>query len=95
MTEPAITKSDNLRDQMAFEPATPVGTRMSYWIGMTLKEARERVGISRQDIARPLGVNDVTIKRLESGRSMGRDIDHAVAAYAFVLGLEDGRQLWQ
>lgn len=76
-------------------PEIPDGTRMSYWLATTLKEAREREGLSRADIARPLGVNDVTIKRLESGRSMGRDIDRYVAAYAFVLGLEDGRVLWE
>lgn len=79
---------------MAFEPDTPVGSRMSYWIGQTLKEEREKAGLEKADVARPLGVNDITIKRLESGRGMGRDIDHYVAAYAYVLGLEDGRELW-
>lgn len=68
---------------------------MSYWLATTLKEAREHAGLSREDIARPLGVNGVTIKRLESGQSMGRDVDQYVAAYAFVLGLEDGRELWE
>ena len=42
-------------------------------------------------VASALGVSEMTIRRLESGRSMGRDIDHYVAAYAYAAGIEDAR----
>lgn len=70
------------------------GARMSYWIATVLQDARKHAGISEQNMAVSLGVNARTIRRLESGQTMGRDIDHFVAAYAHVCGLEDGRDLW-
>ena len=76
-------------------PDVPAGTKMSYWIAHVLQQARERAGVSEGDIGTSLGVNWRTIRRLEAGTTMGRDIDHYVAGYAHLLGLEDGRALWR
>ena len=73
----------------------PAGSRMSYWIATTLHDEREKAGISEDDMARTIGVNWRTIRRLESGQGMGRDIDRFVAGYAYLLGVEDGRELWE
>jgi transcriptional regulator with XRE-family HTH domain len=67
---------------------------MSYWIAHTLREERERAGVDPQVLASILGVNEVTIKRLEQGENYGRDIDRTVTVYAYALGLEDARELW-
>ena len=70
------------------------GARMSYWIATALRLRRTQADISESDVATALGVNWRTIRRLESGRSMGRDIDKFVAGYAYLLGLEDPRVIW-
>lgn len=67
---------------------------MSYWIGDILRERREAAGIERSDIAKMLGVHEHTVARLEDGVSMGRDIDRAISAYAYALGIKDGREFW-
>lgn len=79
----------------ALDTTVPAGSRLSYWIGRTLKRTREEAGISVSDIARPLGIENITITRLEAGKRFGRDMDRYIAGYAFVLGLEDGRELWK
>ena len=68
---------------------------MSYWIATALHDERRAVDIGESDMATSLGVDWRTIRRLETGATMGRDIDRAVAAYAHVLGLDDGRSLWR
>ena len=78
----------------AHDDSEPVGSRMSYWIATTLHDERERVGVSEDDMARTIGVNWRTIRRLEEGHGMGRDIDRFVAGYAYLLGVEDARELW-
>src|ERR1017187_8043325 len=70
------------------------GSRMSYWIADVLLDARERHGITEGEMATSLGVNWRTIRRLEKGESMGRDIDRFVAQYAYVCGIPDARDLW-
>lgn len=78
------------------EPATQTpGRRMAYWIAVTLRQEREKAGISRSHIAASLGLSPKTIDRLEAGESMGRDIDHAIAGYGYILGMNDNRELWQ
>jgi DNA-binding XRE family transcriptional regulator len=67
---------------------------MSYWIADALIQAREDVGLEPKQMATILGVHEHTINRLESGQSMGRDIDSATAAYADVTGIGDARELW-
>lgn len=75
----------------------PVGTRMSYWIARTLNRVRTRAGIHERTMAELMGVDARTIKRWEAGDSFGRrsELDRAIAGYAYVLGMEDGRELWQ
>ena len=75
-------------------PTPPAGSRMSFWIATTLSAERERVGITEHEMGTSLDVNWRTIRRLEAGTGMGRDIDSYVAGYAHVLALEDGRELW-
>lgn len=75
----------------------PDGTRMSYWIAKTLHRARTQAGIQERTMAELLDVDYRTIKRWEAGDSFGRktELDRAVAGYAYVLGHEDGRELWR
>lgn len=71
------------------------GTTLAYWIAQALRHQREAAGVSRANLALTLGVSDATLKRLESGSKMPPDIEARVAAYAWILGLKDGRELWQ
>jgi len=66
---------------------------MSYWLGQTLRHARSQFGITEEQMATSLDVNWRTIRRLETGLTVGRDIDRAVAGYAYVVGV-DARDLW-
>jgi transcriptional regulator with XRE-family HTH domain len=68
---------------------------MAFWIGHTLKREREKAGLSTQEVAVAMGVHSITVDRLERGESMGRDISKYIATYAHLLGMEDGRDLWQ
>lgn len=71
------------------------GARMSYWIASVLQDVRSEASISEEQIAISLGVNWRTIRRLEQGASMGRDIDAFVAGYAYLIGIDDARELWE
>lgn len=72
---------------------SPVGARMSYWLADALVDVRKAAGVDKVDIAMILGAHEHTIKRLEDGQSMGRDVDRAVSAYADLADL-DGREVW-
>ena len=71
---------------------------MGYWIATVLRDERERAGITIDQLATATGVNWRTIKRLEErgGFAKGKhgDIDDFVARYAYVLGVDDARDLW-
>ena len=68
---------------------------MNFWIAKVLKREREAAAISEKVVAALLNTNERTIERLETGERWGRDIDRAVLAYAYALGLDDSRHLWQ
>lgn len=70
------------------------GSELAYWIAAVLHDEREKVGISESEIATALRVNPRTIARLERGNTMAADIDGRVAAYAWLLGIDDSRDLW-
>lgn len=77
--------------------------RFSYWIAETLRAERERAELPIEHIAVALGVSVRTVTRLEDPEGLdptgrkpyGRDIDRAVATYAWLLGYDDPRDLWQ
>jgi hypothetical protein len=71
---------------------------MNYWIGDTLRAAREEGGVPLPMIAGVLDVHPRTVERIEDAgdaRGYGADMDRVVAAYALVLGIEDSRDLWE
>lgn len=72
----------------------PIGAQLRYWIGLVLRDERERAKIDPERMARVIGVSKRTIKRVEDGDSWS-DIDLYVAGYAYALGIDDGRLLWQ
>lgn len=79
------------------------GRRFSYWLADTLRAERTKADQPIELIAYVLGVNPRTIERFEDPahrddtgeKPWGRDIDRVVAVYAYVLGVEDPRDLWQ
>ena len=74
------------------------GRTMKYWLARTLYERREAANpkrVSRARIARLLEVETSTIFRFEKGERFPDHFDRVVAAYAFALGIDDGRELWQ
>lgn len=75
------------------------GRRFSYWIAQTLRAEREAAGIPLRSISSVLDVHERTLERLEDlsepEKGYGQDIDRYVAAYAYLLGLKDPRELWQ
>lgn len=85
------------------EIVRPAGSRMGYWIATVLRDRREAAGISEQDAATTVlqpradgkKPSSRTIKRLETGATMPPDLDQRVAGYAYLLGLDDGRELWR
>jgi len=77
------------------EPRSSPGRSLSYWISETLRSARENARIRPDDLARILNVNPKTIERLERDESFDRHIDRYLAGYAYAIGLEDARQLWE
>lgn len=72
----------------------PCGSRMGWWIGDVLKKEREAAGVKRDALAQTIRVNDQTLKRVEAG-NMGRDIDQIVGGYAYILAVDDPRDLWK
>lgn len=69
---------------------------MSYWLSLVLREEREQRRVSRLRIASHLGVDPSTIVRLEKGgNTYSDDLDRYAAAYAEILGINDGRLLWR
>lgn len=77
--------------------------RFSWWLADTLRDERERAGQPVELVAYVLGVNVRTIERFEDSayrgadgeKPYGADIDRMVATYAYLLGLDDARDLWQ
>lgn len=67
---------------------------MSYWLALVLRERREAGGIRLSEVAGLSKVDQSTINRVEKGLTLAPDIDHYVAAYAKLLDLDDGRELW-
>ena len=70
--------------------------RLSYWIVHVLKRERQAYGFEPEDVARILHVHPRTIQRLEDGEThtLGPEIDRVIAAYGYLLGLDDSRELW-
>jgi|SRR5581483_8988448 len=76
------------------DKGTPVGETMRYWIGRTLEAAREDRGLDPGQMATAIDGKEATIKKWEKGKHFPRDIDQALAAYAYVLGRKDGLVFW-
>jgi transcriptional regulator with XRE-family HTH domain len=71
------------------------GRRLSYWLSETLKALRQDAGIEEDDVARILKVDRNTVRRIEREESFDRNkIDSYLAGYAFILGMDDPRDLW-
>lgn len=74
------------------------GRRFSYWIGEALRDARESAGIPIGPAAASIGMSPLKIQRIEGAKGEGlqsyKDIDRIVAAYAYLLGIADPRELW-
>lgn len=81
------------------EGEEPVASQLAYWIATVLNDAREKAHVKEEEAATTLGVVVRTIRRLENrdgeAPTLGRDINRYVAAYAWLLGMDDGRDLWE
>lgn len=69
-------------------PAPPA-RKMQYWLGRSVRAAREAQDVSMARIADALGIRELTIERFELGTHKTRETDQLLAAYAEVLGIED------
>lgn len=77
------------------------GRRMSFWIGEALRRARETEdpdGVLIKTIATALNMHERKLIRVEGNEGEDvqsyNDIDRVVAAYAYVLDIEDPRSFW-
>ena len=69
---------------------------MLYWLSRTLRTAREAAGFEIKDVLPFVPVKEVgAIRRFEDAKHWPRQVDIWVAAYAYLLGLDDGRKLWE
>lgn len=67
---------------------------LMYWLGTTARRIREeRSKLSPEQLAPLVGVNNTTVRRFERGESQPREIDRLLAAYAFLGGYKDARDL--
>lgn len=72
------------------------GRTMRYWLGQTLREARQARGIKLIDIARLADYSDASaLTRFENDETWPNRLDLVIAAYAYMCGIEDGRELWE
>lgn len=71
------------------------GRQFIYWLAITLAAEREKAGIPVERVAGVLEVSRVTLERFEEGSGYGREPDRYVAGYAYMLGEDDPRKLWQ
>lgn len=80
------------------EPATSTATTdrrtILYWIARTCRELRDRRNIHVRDIAAVVQVDQGTVYRFEKAERMPQKVDQIVAAYAYLCGVDDGRDLW-
>lgn len=75
----------------------PPDQRMSFWIGLAARKAREEAGVVRSQIAGPLGIDQSTVTRFETTTSWPdkTGIDELLTVYAELSGVEDPRDIWE
>jgi hypothetical protein len=77
---------------MASPPTTHA---LAYWLGIACKQARERHApeIPPEQLGLLLGRRPEPFYAFEQGKSIPRDLDEVLAAYAFFAGYQDPRKL--
>lgn len=77
-------------DPMALQPA-PAQRTMGHWLGLVMREHREREGFKASRVAGLCDADQSTVTRFEKGVHWPGHIDQILAAYAQVLNVEDPR----
>lgn len=84
------------------EPTPEENRTFLFWLSKHLRELRECKDVSIADIAvlvdgRKTGkpINTSSLSRFENGESWPDRPDQTVAAYAYLCGYEDARELWK
>jgi hypothetical protein len=71
---------------------------MSYWLGVALKEARQAQNIPIRTLAGILQMDYRTLEALEGDlgeeKQTYQNVDRRIAAYGYVLGYDDPREVW-
>lgn len=69
--------------------------RLGHWLGMVARAAREKTGLSPEQIAPAPGlrVNSSTLRKFEAGKALPRELDRVLSAYAYMGAYDDERAL--
>jgi hypothetical protein len=70
------------------------GREFVYWLAKACCELREAADVSYETIAHYSGETALTVKRFESVETLPRNLDPLIAAYGFVAGFEDNREVY-
>lgn len=70
------------------------GQTLRYWLGLTMREEREKAGVVASEVAGRVKASEVTISRFEKGQTWPAQIDTYLAAYAEFLDVEDPRDFY-
>lgn len=74
--------------------APELGRTMRYWLARACREARERTGQRRAEIALLAGIDPSTLSRFETFQTWPQNVDRVIVAYAYLCEIEDARSLW-
>ena len=72
-------------------PPAPPGQTMRYWLGLTMKEHRQRAGFKASKVAGLCDMAESSISRFESAEQWPVHVDQILAAYAHALDVPDPR----
>lgn len=72
----------------------PTGQRFLYWLAESARQARESSGESLEAIAVVSGLTKESVKRFETARHWPQNPERLLAAYAYIAGIADTRDLF-
>ena len=68
---------------------------MLYWLARACRELREAADVKPGDVAAVVRIDTGTVYRFEKAERLPHKIDQLIAAYAYLCGIDDGREIWQ
>jgi hypothetical protein len=70
------------------------GQTMNFWLARTMRTAREDADIKPRKVSELLDIDPAGIRRFEAAAVQPKRVDQYLAAYAYLLGVDDPREFY-